>query len=300
VSADARIRFRLEDAGRILDALTAIPDALTAIPDALRLVSYLRRAGGLDEHFAAYEAAFGDTEKVELETLEQAQKEASGKTVLEYAQLLAGRRDALRVVRDDAGGIELTTIHRAKGRQWPEVHLFACEEQQLPHRRALEVDAQQRAAGEASRPSAGSHTSHAHARACGSRCTRPTAPPGAFLTEAGLAPARPYGDPAPQPGRSPERDRRLPKGPVTVRSPLCCAKHCESDSPTRCETRRAARPRWLPPRRRSTTGSSGPTPHPRGRPSTSYSPRLRRSATQRALPCRPRPASQRTRCQSRG
>ena len=27
-----------------------------------------------------------------------------------------------------------------------------------------------------------------------------------------MAPARPYGDPAPKPGRSPERDRRLPKG----------------------------------------------------------------------------------------
>jgi superfamily I DNA/RNA helicase len=74
--------------------------------------------------------------------------EASGKTVLAYAQLFASRREALRAVRDDAGGTELTTIHRAKGRQWPEVHLFACEEQQLPHRRALEVDAQQRAAGE--------------------------------------------------------------------------------------------------------------------------------------------------------
>ena len=27
-----------------------------------------------------------------------------------------------------------------------------------------------------------------------------------------MAPARPYGEPAPKPGRSPERDRRLPKG----------------------------------------------------------------------------------------
>ena len=204
-SADARIRFRLEDAGRILDALTAIPDAL-------RFVSYLRSAGGLDEHFAAYEAAFGDTEKVELETLEQAQKEASGKTVLEYAQLLAGRRDALRAVRDDAGGIELTTIHRAKGRQWPEVHLFACEEQQLPHRRALEVDAQQRAAGEgleAERRLA--YVAFTRARERLSLHTTDSAP-SRFLTEAGLAPARPYGEPAPKPGRSPERDRRLPKG----------------------------------------------------------------------------------------
>ncbi len=36
--------------------------------------------------------------------------------------------------------------------------------------------------------------------------------PSRFLTEAGLAPARPYGEPAPKPGRSPERDRRLPNG----------------------------------------------------------------------------------------
>jgi hypothetical protein len=200
VSADARIPFRLEGAGRILDALTAIPDAL-------RFVSYLRRAGGLDEHFAAYEAAFGDTEKVELETLEQAQKEASGKTVLEYAQLLAGRRDALRAVRDDAGGIELTTIHRAKGRQWPEVHLFACEEQQLPHRRALEVDAQQRAAGEgleAERRLA--YVAFTRARERLSLHTTDSAP-SRFLTEAGLAPARPYRDPAPKPGSKPDERR---------------------------------------------------------------------------------------------
>ncbi len=97
--------------------------------------------------------------------------------MLEHAQLLVGRRDALRAVRDDAGGIELTTIHRAKGRQWPEVHLFACAEQQLPHRRALEVDAQQRAAGEGLEAERRLAYVDVHARESGSRCTRPTAPP---------------------------------------------------------------------------------------------------------------------------
>ena len=291
-SADARIRFRLEDAGRILDALTAIPDAL-------RFVSYLRSAGGLDEHFAAYQAAFGDTEKVELETLEQAQKEASDRTVLEYAQLLAGRRDALRAVRDDAGGIELTTIHRAKGRQWPEVHLFACEEQQLPHRRALEVDAEQRAAGESLEAERRLFAYFA--------LTRARERLSLHMTDSAPSRSRPTRRRllARTESRCRSSAARLNatgacrRGPVTVRSPLCCTKHCESDSPTRCETRRAARPRWRPPRRRSTTGSSGPTPHPREQPSTNYSPRSKRSATQSALPCWPQPASQRTRRQSR-
>jgi DNA helicase-2/ATP-dependent DNA helicase PcrA len=205
VSADARVRLRLQDAGRILDALAAIPDARP-------FVSYLRGPGGLDEYFTAYEAAFGDTEKVELEALEQAHAEAAGKTVAEYAELLSSRRDALRAIRDDAGGIELTTIHRAKGRQWPQVHVFACEEQQLPHRRALEVDAQQRAAGEgieAERRLAYVAFTRAQQRlvlhAAASAASR-------FVTEAGLTPTQPFGAPARQPDRPSGRGRRVAKG----------------------------------------------------------------------------------------
>ena len=211
VSDDARTRARLEHAGRILDALAAITDAR-------RFVSYLRNDGGLDEHFAAYEAAFGDTEKVELEALEQARNEAAGKTVAEYAQLLARRRDALQQVRDDTGGIELTTIHRAKGRQWPEVHLFACEEQQLPHRRALEVDAQQRAAGEGLE--AERRLAYvAFTRAQQQLVLHITASAASrFLTEAGLAPTQPFGKPAEPPNRASGRGRRATKragdGPV--------------------------------------------------------------------------------------
>ncbi len=204
-------RGRLTDAGRILDALAAITDAR-------RFIAYLRGPGGLDQYFTDYEQAFGDTEKVELEVLEQAQREASGKTVAEYARLLQARSDALRMVRDDVHGIELTTIHRAKGRQWPEVHLFGCEESQLPHRRALEVSEQQRAAGEgleAERRLAyvafprAQETLVLHAtETAASR----------FLTEAGLEPARPYASPAPElpasTQRPPSLSKRVGKGPV--------------------------------------------------------------------------------------
>lgn len=141
IDTGARQRMRLNEAGQTLDVLAAIADAG-------RFVRFLRGAGGLDEYFGEHERAFGATERIELEVLEQASHEASGKTVAEYATLLQARGDALAAIRDDQHGVELTTIHRAKGRQWPEVHVFGCEHGQLPHARSLEVSPAERAAGE--------------------------------------------------------------------------------------------------------------------------------------------------------
>jgi DNA helicase-2/ATP-dependent DNA helicase PcrA len=137
----ARQRTRLDEAGMTLDALARITDAG-------RFVRYLRGPGGLDDYFGEHERAFGGTQRIEVEVLEQASRDASGKTVAEYAALLQSRSDALAAIRDEKHGIELTTIHRAKGCQWPEVHVFGCEEGQLPHPRALEVTPEERAAGE--------------------------------------------------------------------------------------------------------------------------------------------------------
>jgi hypothetical protein len=211
VPANDRQRARLEDAGRILDALAAITDAR-------RFIAYLRGPGGLDAYFTDYEQAFGATEKIELEVLEQAQRDAAGKTVAEYGELVRARSDALLAIRDDENGIELTTIHRAKGRQWPEVHLFGCEEAQLPHQRALDVGEQERAAGEgleAERRLA--YVAFTRAQETLVIHTTETAP-SRFLSEAGLAPTRPYGSPAPVVVASGPRPPRLPKrvgnGPV--------------------------------------------------------------------------------------
>jgi DNA helicase-2/ATP-dependent DNA helicase PcrA len=132
---------RLDEAGMTLDVLARITDAG-------RFVGYLRGAGGLDDYFGEHERAFGGTERIEVEVLEQASRDAAGKTIAEYAELLQSRSDALAAIRDDTHGIELTTIHRAKGCQWPEAHVFGCEEGQLPHARALEVSPEARAAGE--------------------------------------------------------------------------------------------------------------------------------------------------------
>jgi superfamily I DNA/RNA helicase len=242
LAADARQRVRLEDAGRILDALAAITDAR-------RFIAYLRGPGGLDEYFTNYERAFGDTEKIDVEVLEQAQREASGKTVAEYAELVQARSDALRAIRDDVHGIELTTIHRAKGREWPEVHLFGCEENQLPHQRALDVGEQERAAGEgleAERRLA--YVAFTRARERLVIHTTETAA-SRFLSEAGLQPARPYGLSAPDLPASGRRPPRLPKGvgkgPVAG---VLTEAHRVGLSPTRFVPRRAAPPRSRPRR----------------------------------------------------
>lgn len=188
--ANAGQRAKLDDAGRILDALARITDAA-------RFVAYLRGPAGLDDYFAEQERTFGGTEQIELEVLEEAQREASGQTIAQYGALLRSRSDALRGIRDDVHGIELTTIHRAKGRQWPEVHLFACEERQLPHHRSLEASAQERAAGEgieAERRLAYVAFTRAQQRlvvhATKSEASR-------FLTEAGLEPSSPFEPPTP-------------------------------------------------------------------------------------------------------
>lgn len=194
VQATARQRARLDDAGTILDALSAMSGAK-------EFISFLRGPGELDEYFAAYEQTFAGTERIELEVLEQSEREAAGQTVAEYAARLQARSDRLRAVRDDVNGLELTTIHRAKGRQWPAVHVFAAEEGQLPHRRALEVGAAERAAGEgleAERRLAYVAFTRAQ-RALMVHTSRDAA--SRFLTEAGLTPSRPWEEPSPRRGR---------------------------------------------------------------------------------------------------
>ncbi|MDQ6775635.1 MAG: ATP-dependent helicase, partial [Actinomycetota bacterium] len=213
VPADGRQRARLEDAGQILDGLTTIDDARL-------FITYLRGPGGLDQYFRDYEQAFGEIEKIDLEVLEQAQREAAGKTVAEYADLVQARSDALRAIRDDVNGIELTTIHRAKGREWPEVHVFGCEEHQLPHRRALDVSEQERAAGEgleAERRLAYVAFTRARERLV-LHATETAA--SRFLTEAGLEPTRPYMTPGVRAHTAQSGPRRIPKevgkGPVAA------------------------------------------------------------------------------------
>lgn len=125
-------RRRVTEGARILDT------ALTLRSDAPRCIRFLRGDGGLDTHFKEYEELTGGVEKVEIELLQDAVRQSTGMSVAAYAQQLTRQSDTLREIRDDANGIELTTVHRAKGREWPTVIVFGCDEDQMPHKRALE------------------------------------------------------------------------------------------------------------------------------------------------------------------
>lgn len=123
-------------------------DLLSDLSDAVRFVRTLRGPFGLDRHFEEHEKTFGGAEQTETEALADAEKQAQGKTVHAFATMLSGRRDALIALRDDEHGVELATVHGAKGREWPTVIVFGLDEGQLPHAKAVEVSAAQRAAGE--------------------------------------------------------------------------------------------------------------------------------------------------------
>ena len=130
--APGRQRERLTQAADVLDRLTSFTG------DAAGFLRALRTTGGLDAHFVEYERLFGGSEQIDIEVLDDAEKEAAGQTVAQYARRLSDRASALLAIRDDQRGIEITTVHRAKGRQWPTVIVFAVDEGQLPHKRALE------------------------------------------------------------------------------------------------------------------------------------------------------------------
>ena len=238
LDADARRRRKLDDAGALLDRLTRMTDAT-------RFVRQVRTVGGLDEHFSEHEEAFGDTEQVELEILEQAQREAAGLTTAEYSALLGRRRDALRAIRDDDHGIELTTIHRAKGRQWPHVELFGCEENQLPHRHAFDATEAQEAAGEgveAERRLAYVAFTRAQERLVVSTSVSAAS---RFLTEAGLEPSRPYQPPAAP--AHPRASTSRPHGSEARRSGEAPRANRPSRPAPRLPPKAAAKPRDTSP-----------------------------------------------------
>jgi len=186
--------WRIERAAERLSALTGAGDAAA-------LIGRLRR-DGLDRHFEEVAEASARPDRDDRTVLDQAEQEAAGHSVAEYAAVLAERRLSLRKARDDRNGIELTTVHRAKGRQWPRVVLVACDEDVLPHRNALQASPADEAAGEgveaerriayvafthATHELSILHTSERHSR---------------FLREAGLVAAPPRLE---EPGARPSR-----------------------------------------------------------------------------------------------
>jgi superfamily I DNA/RNA helicase len=140
IRADARQREKLDEAALLFESFAAGADAAAVIRQ-------LRSQGGLDRYLGHYEQLAG-AEQSELETLDDLEREAQGKSVHEFAAELDARRDALLAIRDDEEGLELATIHGAKGRQWPQVIVVGVERDQLPHKRALEAGEKELERGE--------------------------------------------------------------------------------------------------------------------------------------------------------
>jgi superfamily I DNA/RNA helicase len=129
-----------------LNAPGELFEALAGCTDAASAVSLLRAPGGLDEWFEQSDN-FGGPDRFEAEVLADAEFDADGESSAEFLAGLEDQAEALRAVRHDEG-IELLTIHAAKGRQWPHVILLACDEGILPHTRAGRTTPSREAQGE--------------------------------------------------------------------------------------------------------------------------------------------------------
>ncbi len=119
---------RLTDAGQLFDRLSAITDAA-------ELIHALRTEGGLDGHYADAEQ-LNPTDKSAVDTLANAEEIAAGMSVTEFADALDYQANIIEQ-HFDKQGIELATIHGAKGRQWPLVIVAGLQEAELPHARSL-------------------------------------------------------------------------------------------------------------------------------------------------------------------
>jgi DNA helicase-2/ATP-dependent DNA helicase PcrA len=166
-------------------------ELLAGCADAGELLAALRGPGGFDDWFEQDDSVHGALDESESEVLEQAEKEAAGLSPPAYLALLEEQARRLAATRDKRDGVELATIHGAKGREWDHVIVFACDEGTLPHTRALQVsyEDEQRGEGlEAERRLAYVAFTRAKARL---EIYHSDERPSRFLDEAELLPARP-------------------------------------------------------------------------------------------------------------
>lgn len=141
--AFAALPAPVRDVGRLL-APGDLLATLAACQDAAEGVALLRGPGGFDDWFSDQ---LGSLEQSESEYLERAARDAAGQSLSGFLAGLDRQAAVLHIARDTKDGIELLTIHRAKGRQWPHVMLVACDDGKLPHARALAVDPEALARG---------------------------------------------------------------------------------------------------------------------------------------------------------
>jgi DNA helicase-2/ATP-dependent DNA helicase PcrA len=106
-------------------------DELCKVADAGEIIHDLRSRGGLDRFYSDREVVSAQDES-DIDVLVTAEREAAGMTPDCYVAQLEEEDRLLERSRDERG-VELTTIHGAKGREWDTVFLFGADEGQLPH-----------------------------------------------------------------------------------------------------------------------------------------------------------------------
>ncbi|MFN8463986.1 MAG: UvrD-helicase domain-containing protein [Caldilineaceae bacterium] len=110
-------------------------DRLAAEKDAQAVIQLLRTEGGLDKYYSDQERMSAH-DQVEIEMLDEVQAESGGKSVRDVVQSLEQREKLLAGAAAE-NGLELATIHGAKGREWNTVIVFGCDDDQLPHQRVI-------------------------------------------------------------------------------------------------------------------------------------------------------------------
>ena len=102
---------------------------------ALEGMRFLRSQGGLDRHYSSVEQ-MTPHDQVEVEVLDDIEQLIGDKSMAGVVELLELRSKHLHDAVSEEG-IELATIHGAKGREWSTVILYGADAGQLPHRRTL-------------------------------------------------------------------------------------------------------------------------------------------------------------------
>jgi DNA helicase-2/ATP-dependent DNA helicase PcrA len=106
------------------------------------LLRYLRRDIGLDEALGSLDAgarsAASSSHLDDLDTLEALAAQHTDPSSFEpwLAERLA--------VRDDPGGVQLSSVHAVKGREWPHVLVHAADRGLFPHRLSDDVEEERR------------------------------------------------------------------------------------------------------------------------------------------------------------
>lgn len=244
---------------------------LAELEDASDVVAALRDIGAIDRWYERADQYQSEQDSLELEELEALTVEARGVTAAVLLRRLRRQTEALAAVRDLEHGIELATIHRSKGREWPRVVLFACDEGTLPSALAMKASADEIRRGEgleAERRLAYVAFTRAGARL---EIFHDIRRPSRFLEEAGLrrrAPSK-ASSPAPRPRRARTTPTAVPPphDPAKTIGPPASLE--ASPTPTPAETS-PPEYEWLPghlqqPSRRPPLPSAKPQPPARER-----------------------------------